>query len=956
MSPLHRKILNLVLRLIRHPRITLAIALCLAGLSVLLASRYLVISTNQNKLFSSHVPFFHRYLTFIHEFPENEAAYVVLQARHPAQPPATRRWIDAARAITRRLAKSHHAVISVDSHVSRRELGDQALLFASWKQVRRATGYQQRFAPLAEIWGTRPVLAGALLGRTRMERFLRGAALRKPDAPTAAFVRILCQSWTAAINSEPRHWIRGRQIPNLTALASTAAPTPASRGYYYFTPRHHPHDHLLLIKVYPRFNYDSLAAVSVPLKKIRKVVHAAAAPFHAQFRVGLTGRPVLAADEMRITTHDTDWAEALAMLVVLAGLILMLRSVRLALAAGLTLAIAIAWTFGYATLVVGQLNLLSTVFVIALIGIGMDYLIQILVRYRREVRRYERDSAVWARVFRYVSPPILTACAGAAGAFLVARFTHFRGDAELGIIAGGGLLLCLLAGYTVLPALLVSFPPRLKMIDAGRRYTDDRPPPRAGWRNFIGLIVWVGLLLALLPLALRIRFNPNLLDLQARGLQSVKLVRKIPTWEAVVLSPSPAYLASIERRLRTASHAKRERASHRTMNQDKGGRKGHPPRGYSPIRSVRSILDAQARQLFLAAHAGPLARIRWLSPAPVTKRDLLGIAGAADALAQIFSKADIHPSAAPASREAAAPEKPLAAGARQLRHFAALIRHADSARRQQIAFRLTLWQRRFMKQLQKIARMLVPPPLNISRLPSSIRNHFLSRNGVYALYITPRYNLWREANLRAFVQCLEGTGARPGLVPAGADLTGIAVQLYHSTQAIRYAFIKTTMMALALVALLVFLDLRRLGQTLLTISVLALGLPMLVGVMGLLHMQWNFANFFAMPILIGAGHEYGVFMVHRYRETQHNPRRVWRFWDVSERALLLCAFVTCSSFGFLSLARDRGIASLGLVMAIGIGCIYLSAAFVVRPLLTWRLARKGVYRYAAKPGRGVDRV
>ncbi len=918
------------------------IALGLAGLSILLASRYLVISTNQNKLFSSHVPFFHRYLTFIHEFPENEAAYVVLQARHPAHPPAARRWIDAARAITRRLAKLSAAVISVDSHVSRRELGDQALLFASWKQVRRAAAYQQRFAPLAKIWGTRPALAGALLGPTRIERFLRGVALRKPDAPTAAFVRTLCQSWNAAISSEPRHWFMGREIPNLHSLASPAAPTPASRGYYYFTPRNHPHDHLLLIKVYPRFHFDSLAAVSAPLEKIRKVVAAAAAPFHAQFRVGLTGRPVLAADEMRITTHDTDWAEALAMLVVLAGLILMLRSVRLALAAGLTLAIAIAWTFGYATLVVGQLNLLSTVFVIALIGIGMDYLIQILVRYRREVRCYERDSAVWARVFRYVSPPILTACAGAAGAFLVARFTHFRGDAELGIIAGGGLLLCLLAGYTVLPALLVSFPPRLKMVDAGRRYSDDRPPPRAGWRNFIGLIVWIGLLLALLPLMLRIRFNPNLLDLQARGLQSVRLVRKIPTWEAVVLSHSPAYLASIERWLRTASHAKGRRVSPPTMNQDKGGLKGRPPRDASPIRSVRSLLNAQAKQRFLADHAGSLARVRWRSPAPVTKRDLAGIAGATAALARIFSKVEI--------RRPTAPNQPFASAARQLWRFTAMIRHADPVQRQQIAFRLTLWQRRFMKQLQKMARMMVPPPLNISRLPSSIRNHFLSRNGVYALYITPRYNLWRQANLRAFVQCLEGTGARPGLVPAGADLTGIAVQLYHSTQAIRYAFIKTTIMALVLVVLLVFLDLRRLGQTLLTISVLALGLPMLVGVMGLLHMQWNFANFFAMPILIGAGHEYGVFMVHRYREARHNPRRVWRFWDVSERALLLCAFVTCSSFGFLSLARDRGIASLGLVMAIGIGCIYLSAAFVVRPLLTWRLARKGVYRYSAPRG------
>ena len=48
-----------------------------------------------------------------------------------------------------------------------------------------------------------------------------------------------------------------------------------------------------------------------------------------------------------------------------------------------------------------------------------------------------------------------------------------------------------------------------------------------------------------------------------------------------------------------------------------------------------------------------------------------------------------------------------------------------------------------------------------------------------------------------------------------------------------------------------FIDLRNLGQTLLAISVLAMGLPMMAAVMGLLGANWNFANFFAMPILIG---------------------------------------------------------------------------------------------------------
>ena len=79
----------------------------------------------------------------------------------------------------------------------------------------------------------------------------------------------------------------------------------------------------------------------------------------------------------------------------------------------------------------------------------------------------------------------------------------------------------------------------------------------------------------------------------------------------------------------------------------------------------------------------------------------------------------------------------------------------------------------------------------------------------------------------------------------------------------------------------------------------------------------------------------------RYRETLRDPRRVWRRWDVADKALLLCAYVTCSSFGFFwAMGHHRGLKSLGLIMALGTACIYLATIMVLRPLLLWRLARR----------------
>jgi predicted RND superfamily exporter protein len=224
-------------------------------------------------------------------------------------------------------------------------------------------------------------------------------------------------------------------------------------------------------------------------------------------------------------------------------------------------------------------------------------------------------------------------------------------------------------------------------------------------------------------------------------------------------------------------------------------------------------------------------------------------------------------------------------------------------------------------------------------LPAELRDHYVSADGTYAMYIDPTENLWQREPLKAFVVDIQD---RARQVPGAPEVTGIAPEIYLSTYSIEHSFYRATGYALALVVLLVFLDLRSVPQTLLTVSVLGLGLPMLVGLMGLLHINWNFANFFGVPILIGAGHEYGVFMMHRYREVKHDPRRTWTAWDVSDRALLLCAFVTTSSFAFFwALGHHEGLKSLGLVMALGTACIYLAALLVVRPLLKWRIERAG---------------
>jgi predicted RND superfamily exporter protein len=921
MGRVQRRIVRGVLVVVEHPKATLAIAAALLLACAGWAYLRLDISTDTNKLFSPKVQFFADWLDYFHKFPENEAIYVVIQPRDPAAPaPPLRRWTSAADAIVERMKHMPEHVESVHARVPIEKHGDQGLLLDAPKRVQQAATEVREFIPLVKLWGEKPSLLERALGPTPMDRFLSGLSLRKPDARDAPFIEALAESWTKTIDAGQL------QLPDLAALE--AGDDPSRLGYQYVPDATDPTKHILLVQINQVRKFDSVTAISETVEGIRGGV-AEVAPKFPEFHFGVTGRPALDADEMRSTDRDSNKAEIVAVIVVFIGLVVSLKSVWLAVVAEICLGVGIGWTFGWAELTVGELNLLSIVFLIALIGIGMDYLVQIMVRYRQEARRHVRGCAVWARVFRHVGPPINTACLGAAGAFLVAVFTDFSGAAQLGIIAGGGLLLCLLSGYTVLPALLTLFPGRFSRLhrqrkraaaagangasngdDANGDADDDELPalrPRhiiparsGGWRLLMPVAWGVLLLVGVFVFAPRTGFNPNLIELQAQNLESVQLIRKLQAFSAVVLSKD----LDVLRRTREAV------------------------KDLPTVQSTESILIAYDNAAWLAANA-KIPEIQWAEPAALKAGDVSRIADKARALGKKYT--DAIPGAPAADRPA------LQNAANALGAFA-LRADVPDDERAGVAERLNEWQRGFIEQLKGTLRQFNPGPPRVSELPPELRRHFVADDGTIALYIYPKEDLWSREALRRFVREVETTVRD---VPGAPDATGIASNIFHTTASIERSFYRSTAYALGLIFLLVMIDLRSVVQTALAMSVLALGLPMLVSLMGLLDVDWNFANFFGLPILIGAGHEYGVFMVHRYREACHDPRRYWRWWDASDKALLLCAYVTCSSFGFFWWFADhRGLKSLGLVMALGTLCIYLASLVVVRPLLLWLLRKR----------------
>jgi len=308
---------------------------------------------------------------------------------------------------------------------------------------------------------------------------------------------------------------------------------------------------LLFAEAMPVKDFTELNPLGATIPGLRKSLEPIASR-HPGVDIGVTGKPVLQHDEMATANSDMAEASIVSLAIITILFIVVFRGVRRPLLAVLAFGIAAGWTYGAATLLVGHLNLLSTVFMLVLVGAGLDYGVHVVSRYGEYRRAHPAAEAV-ALAVRHIGPGTLAGAAGSAAVFFGAIFTDFGGLRELGIIAGTGLLLCAVAMVTVLPALLVLLDRR----DAPNARSPRPVSSRTPWPR--GLAVAVALLpiAACLPfIPAGLRFESNLLALQSPQLESVRWEKRIfadsasASWFAASTARDMAAVAELREKAR----------------------------------------------------------------------------------------------------------------------------------------------------------------------------------------------------------------------------------------------------------------------------------------------------------------------------------------------------------------------------------------------------------------------
>jgi predicted RND superfamily exporter protein len=119
-----------------------------------------------------------------------------------------------------------------------------------------------------------------------------------------------------------------------------------------------------------------------------------------------------------------------------------------------TIGVGVAWTFGVTELAIGHLNMATGFLFTIVAGNGINSGIIYMARYLEARRKGAALEDALVVAHRETWIPTLTAAAAASAAYGSLIVTEFLGFRDFGLIGGLGMLLCWLATYLTLPALL----------------------------------------------------------------------------------------------------------------------------------------------------------------------------------------------------------------------------------------------------------------------------------------------------------------------------------------------------------------------------------------------------------------------------------------------------------------------------------------------------------------------
>jgi hopanoid biosynthesis associated RND transporter like protein HpnN len=654
------------------------------------------------------------------------------------------------------------------------------------------------------------------------------------------------------------------------------------------------------IQIKPKLDYSKMVPAEESLKAVRTIVKNAGQVFPG-VRIRLTGEVVLEQDEMESIERSAFVASLFSIILVCIALLIGLKSLKLTLVTLIVLLMGLILTAGFATLAIGHLNLISISFAVLYIGIGVDYAIQMCLRYRELLQEPLPQRQALTSAIRKVGPSITLCALTTSVGFFSFIPTAYTGVSELGIIAGTGMFIALIISLMVLPALL-----KLLSLDIRKATPSGYVFPDWVYRFPIErrvIIQWTAVVLTVAGLALltQVRFDFNPLNLRDPNSESVATFKELLKTK----DTSPMTLTVL------AKDKTKALATAQKLKQLDSVENAITIFDFVPDNQNEKIAIIEDLSLLMGLH---------MTKFPPLHEDSIEINTLA--LKNLQKTID--------KKLAEQPDSPLSKTLRQLRedleqYLVKLESETSPVKKAMLEKLQSSLLDTLPDTMNSLFKGLQAGNVSIDALPEEISERWLNKDGIYRIMVFPSKDLNDLANMKEFIADVRQ------LAPHATDLPVIYLE---TGNAVVEAFLQALIGALLAITVVLLIIQRNLKETFLILMPLLMAAVLTGASTVLMNNPFNFANIIIIPLLFGLGANGGIYIIHRLRELSGKDESILR--TSTARGVVFCNLTTLCSLVSMSFTPHLGLASMGQLLSIGLVLIMI-CTLVVLPAFAGRL-------------------
>jgi hopanoid biosynthesis associated RND transporter like protein HpnN len=660
---------------------------------------------------------------------------------------------------------------------------------------------------------------------------------------------------------------------------------------------------------------DSASPFSNTTQKIRDELKQLESKYPGM-ELALTGEPTLDTDQAEEANTDSAKAGLITMALIITLFFFSYRTFLRPTFAILVLIMAVLWSLGFALITVGHFNILSIAVIPMVLGIGIDFGIQILGRYEEELGHGRSINEAVTAALQHTGVAIITGGSTTAAAFFTLCFNDFVGLAELGVIAGFSMVFCITANLVVLPAVFIlrdrtRTTDQLKSISSNSAWNFIRTWDTDMVRNpWLWIIISIGISIASAISLPHLRFDYNLLHLDNPNAPSVKALYQVmdASKNDQGNQISTIYASVVANNLDEARALSKKLLALPVVAKVESLLELVPADQDQKMAVIKRIVD-------LAAQLNVKPSTTKTVDIPKARRDVASLLTQAK---EGLKQATAYEGISKIAKDAVAAFGEMVPALE--RADKALNSAPESTIQKRFSASSTGAFTRMQSNMALLKMQKADRGLTLADVPPQLQKLFLAPNGKILLQVYGKQDLWERGPDEEFTLAV---------LQVAPKATGTPVLNYYATELLRVSYLWAAVWAFVAIVVLILLHFQSFKFLLLTLTPLVLAVLWRTGAMVWFGIEFNPANIVTLPLIIGIDVAFGVYIIDRYRE----DGRLSIFAGSTGKAIIMSSLTSLFGFSSLLISQFKGMFDIGQLMSLGIAIGLVTAIFILPQIL-----------------------